>query len=523
MNNLKRVLMLTMCAAILAGCGKEKAGNEDAISTGGGKNQITDKAKDLSLFLIQEGQSWKQDSIVGRKAFEDTNVNLITHSSSNNTDENQAFNLMVASGDMPDIIASGSLERMDKLGVDGGLVPLTDMIEKNAPNIKAFFDEYPDFERVARSADGEIYAIPNYYDYYNMKIGTGFFIRTDWLKALNLDMPETMGELYDVLVAFRDEDPNKTGKKDTVPFFSREQGLILDRLVSLFGAHFEFYVDEGEVKFGPLDTDYKAAVASVNKWYGEGLIDREIFTRGWGAREALLTPNLGGATVDWFGSTASFNEILKDTVDGFEFMPMAPPVIEGDKRSYIFARPIDSDAGWGVSSTSKSPELAVKYLDYWFSEEGRRLWNFGVEGIHYNVVEGVPVFTDYVIKNEDGDNPLKVLRNDGAQLGRMAAHQDYDYEKGWLNKVAISGYEMYQNNGYATDPMPKLKYTDEELKEVSRIMSRVKLYQDEMTQKWVMGVADVNKDYDEFTKRIENLGIGEVLKISQRAYDRVYK
>ena len=60
--------------------------------------------------------------------------------------------------------------------------------------------------------------IPNYND-YEYKTSQGYYIRKDWLRKLELKEPKTVEELYEVLVAFRDQNPNGNGKKDEIPVF----------------------------------------------------------------------------------------------------------------------------------------------------------------------------------------------------------------------------------------------------------------------------------------------------------------
>ena len=63
--------------------------------------------------------------------------------------------------------------------------------------------------------------IPNYNDYENIRTSQGYYIRKDWLRKLGLKEPKTVEELYEVLIAFRDKDPNGNGKKDEIPVFIR--------------------------------------------------------------------------------------------------------------------------------------------------------------------------------------------------------------------------------------------------------------------------------------------------------------
>ena len=174
---------------------------------------------ELSILAIQNGKTFDENWIVFKEAFKDTNVKLKSYSSKNLTDEIQAFNLAVSSGSLPDIISLAYPEKLESLGMDGGIIPLNDLIEKHAPNIKSFFKKYPRYKMDAVAADGNIYFIPDYYDWYAMRAAQGLFIRKDWINKLGLKIPETMEELYDVMIAFKTKDPNQNGKMDEIPYF----------------------------------------------------------------------------------------------------------------------------------------------------------------------------------------------------------------------------------------------------------------------------------------------------------------
>ncbi|MGL5573725.1 MAG: DUF3502 domain-containing protein, partial [Cetobacterium sp.] len=115
--------------------------------------------------------------------------------------------------------------------------------------------------------------------------------------------------------------------------------------------------------------------------------------------------------------------------------------------------------------------------------------------------------------------PLQVLRDKGIQF-RIGALQDYEYEKAWGNPKASEWAEMYMQNGYIVDPMPTLKYTKEENRKIQKINSQLNMAVKEMNQKWILGAVDFNKTYDEFLKRLNEIGLQEAIEINQKAYDR---
>ena len=484
-----------------------------------GKYQITKKPREVSILAIQNGKVFDENWSIFQEAYKDTNIKLVSASSKNLSDEVQAFNLTVASGKLPDIISLAYPERLEDLGMQGGMIPLNDLIDKYAPNIKAFFEKYPRYKKDAVAADGNIYLIPGFYDWYRMKASQGLYIRKDWLNKLNLPVPNTMEEFYQTLKAFKEKDPNGNGIQDEVPYFERTVEYAEKELVGLFGAHTGFYVDGNEVKYGPTQERFKEAMREVIKWYKEGLIDQEIFTRGFQARDYMLRNDLGGCTFDWFSSTTSYNTDpkLKEKIKDFEFVAIAPQLYK-DKRYAPDGRTTNL-GGWGISVTAKNPVEIIKYFDYWFSEKGNELANWGIEGDTFKRDEnGKKYFTDKVMKAEN-KTPLQVLRDEGVQF-RMGMAQDYEYEKAWADPQASEWMEWYTKEGFIVEPMPTVKYTTKENKRFQKIKSQLDMTVKEMCQKWILGSADFDATYDEFVKRLNSVGLQEALEINQKAYER---
>ncbi|WP_297406375.1 extracellular solute-binding protein [uncultured Cetobacterium sp.] len=487
------------------------------------KAQIVKKPLELSILAMQNGKVFNEEWSIFQEAFKDTNVKLKSYSSKNISDEIQAFNLAISSGKLPDIITLAYPQKLESLGMDGGLIPLNDLINEHAPNIKKFFEKYPKYKKAAKAADGNIYFMPSYYDWYEMKVSQALFIRKDWLDKLNLKTPETMKDFYNVMKAFKTQDPNGNGKADEVPYFERVIEFADKELLGLFGAEFGFYLDGDMIKYGPTSERFKEAMPEVIKWYKEGLIDQEIFTRGFQGRDYMLRNDLGGITFDWITSTSAYNvdtELKKQNKD-FEFVAVTPPEYKGGR--FVPDARYFSTGGWGISATTKNSVEIIKYFDYWFSEKGNELFNWGVEGNTFVRDEnGKKMFTDKVMKNKD-KSPMQVLLDEGIQFNRVGAQQDYEYEKALGNPQSIEWAEKYMKEGYVVDPMPTLKYLPKESRKIQKINSQLGMVVGEMSQKWILGAEDFEKTYPQFIKRLNDMGLQEALEINQKAYDRFNK
>jgi putative aldouronate transport system substrate-binding protein len=398
------------------------------------------------------------------------------------------------------------------------------LIDQHAPHLQAFLKNNPQIARAITAPDGQIYHIPYVPDGQTAR---GWWIRKDWLDKLGLKEPQTVHELETVLRAFRDKDPNGNGKRDEVPWFSGTPEEVY-RLVMLWGARsgisqtdIEFVVKDGRLVHPFAEPEFKNAIKNVARWYDEGLIDKEIFTRKVRAREQLFGSNRGGMTRDWFASTGSYNQpqSVPSRVPGFKVVAIAPPADINGKRIEEDSRKLVMPDGWAISYTNKHPIETIKLFDFYFSPVGRRLANFGVEGQQYDMVDGKPVFKKSFLSS--GRPIASQLRDLGAQAP-IGFPQDYEYEAQWTYQSAREGRELYRAGGYVMPPFPGVNLTREERLIYDRHWPDLKDYMKEMAQNWVLGTRDVDKTWDEYQRTLRKTGLDKVLTVLNQAYKRQY-
>ena len=532
----KRRLMAAAMAAVmlagtLAGCSaksgsdgteaaKEEAGTSQAQTEETLEGSLVSKEpKEFTVFLNFNNMPFDSNWQVWQEAAKRTNISLKGTISLSNSNEEEAFNLMMSSGNLADIIGYVDASSLEKLGRDGGMIPLNDLIKEHAPNIQKVLDEDARFRQTAYSLDGNIYQIPKNQE---LKAAEFWWIRQDWLDKLNLKAPTTVDELHDVLYAFRNEDPNGNGLKDEIPLFDRAGWKQPDEYLYLWDTSLEFYPRDGKMKYEPLEENFKTGVSNMIKWYQEGLIDPEIFTRGASSRDTLLGGDLGGCTHDWV-STANYNSTLQETIPGFQMAAIAPPADQnGVVKERVSRYP---GVGWGISSQCKDPVTVIKFMDYFFTEEGSDLMNWGIEGDTFTRdADGSKHFTDTVLQSEL--TPIGYLRSIGAQY-RIGMCQDGDYEYATMKEDGIEANKLYNGHDeWFDDSLPPyldgkmaLKYTSDDETEYKNIMASIKPYVDEKFQSWILGVNDFDSEYDIFIKELKARGIDRALEINQKAYD----
>jgi len=534
----KRMLlavMVMMCSLSLFAAGeKEQAGKAPAK----GKEAVTAApaptkdgaftlpiAKDpteFTIFLNFNNMPFDANWPVWQEMAKRTNVSLKSVISKSNSNEKEAFNLMLSSGKLADVIGYVNATDLEKLGRDGGLLALNDLIKQYAPHIQWYLENDHKFANTAYSLDGNIYYIPKN---QTLKFAEFWWIRGDWLKKLNLQVPTTVDELHTVLTAFRTQDPNGNGKMDEVPLFDRAGYKMPDEYLYLWDTSTEFYVRNGKVEFQPMEAEFKTGTKNLAAWYKEGLLDPEFFTRGAKARDILMAANQGGMTHDWV-SAANYNLKLQKEYPGLEMIAIAPPA---DQNGVVKERTERfPGVGWGISSQCKDPVTLIKFFDYCFTPEGQELLNWGIEGQTYTKdASGKKTFMDVVLKSPQ--TPVGYLRSLGA-LYRVGCCQDAQYEISVMAPAAQTAAELYESHPewYISEEPPyadgrlDMKLLPEDDAKYKKIMSSVRPYVDEKFQAWILGTSDFDADYPKFIQELKSRGIDEAIAIVQRGYD-IYK
>ena len=417
-----------------------------------------------------------------------------TGRNSNNSNETMTF--LLAQGNIPDTVGGHLIQQpVNQFGSEAAFVPLNDLVTKHAPNIQAFGNSHPSLQQAITAYDGNGFYISYLPD---GQFGRAWVIRQDWLGALRLEQPQNVDEFYEVMVAFRDQNPNGNGEKDETPHFARQWEEV-NRLHTLWDARSSgsetydaFYVKAaGELVHPYAHEAYKVGLTNIAKWYAEGLIDPEFFTRGSSSRDYLPGENLGGVTHDWFASTSGYNASLADKVDGFNFIPFLPPAsVAGVRMEEHHRIPIKPD-GWAISYQAKDPVTVIKYFDFWFTEEGRWLSNFGVEGKTWNMIDGEPVFTDAVLNSGQAVNSQMYL--EGAQVQR-GYWQDFRYEWQWTAPAAREGIELYAANDLL-----------------------------ERQQAWVLGSGSIEEDWDGYINTLNKMYYDDVIEVMNSACQHQHK
>lgn len=423
-------------------------------------------------------------------------------------------NLLFASNELPDALFRSGLSPLEavRYGSAGQLIPLEGLIDEYAPNLKKLMEEYPEIRAGITTPEGHIYAIPG--------IVTLGAARTDkkwinqmWLEKLNLEVPETTDELYDVLLAFRDGDPNGNGKQDEIPMTARVGLAIVAAMSGSFGLDtqlgYNINIENDKVSIWMGSDKNKEMLMYLNKLYKEKLLDPEIFSH----TEAQYLAKQGSGNTGFFFDQTNNNFLsIQDQYTG-----IAPPAGPGGDRMQSQALPIARDFGaFAITSINKYPEVTMRWIDYFYSDEGSTLLRFGREGEHYELKDGIPYYTEDFLK--DITNQAKIT----PYAGGGAPHLISEQVASFINPPQV------QEAQQQLDPfMPKVRYAapmfdEQTAQQVNILRNDIDKYYEEQSTKFIVGALSFDK-WGEFQSTLQKMKIGELEKLYQDAYDKMQK
>ena len=549
---LSLLLIVVMLGSLFIGCGKTD--DKDKVDAGDKKEDKQEDKKDDEKKDDEKKDDEKKDESEDSTLITDTPVTLTywgalnsnasaNYASLNETPlaqelerltgvtieyqhppEGQAdeqFNLMVGSGELPDILERGWFDYPGGQGKaieDGVLIELNDLIDEHAPNFKKLLESDELIDKMSKTDDGKYAMFPFIRGNELNMVFYGPIMRKDWLDDLNLDIPETIDEWTEVLRKF------KTEKGADAPF----QGNDIPRMACAFDIVDGFYLEDGEVKYGPIEPAYKDYLAAMNKWYEEGLIDPDYAALDGTARDAKATSGESGAFFGYGGSTIlRYLTAMKDEDPNYDLTGVPYPAKEKGGKAFSGQKDFPvMNPGWGITTACEEVEIATKWLDFGYSGDGTgiggpgyMLYNFGIEGETYEIVDGYPKYTDFVTDNPDGIAMGHVLGGYTRSIysGPMVQAREYHEQYQHLpQQIEAAKHWLKADDSHRLVPTTP---TSEENEKLVDIMNEVNTYVSEQRLKFIMGQEPLEK-FDEFVEQLKTLGIEDVIEIRNAALKR---
>ncbi len=437
-------------------------------------------------------------------------------------------NLRLASGDFPDVFMLDWTSIMTftdimQYGVQEQiLAPIDPYIEPYSENMGRILEEHPDFADAITATDGHIYGFPRFSECYHCLAYPKFYIRQDWLDALNLEMPTTTDELKDVLTAFVTQDPNGNGQADEIGLLGGtdfnlmlEYGIIGNSFVTV-KPDFWLYTPDGENIDISVTTDaYRDGLIYLNDLYANGLIDPTSFTNDSDqfAQTVRLEPYIVGMyCCDHIGM--GYDTANVDEAKNYQIVP----VLEGPDG----VRQQSQNSGEGqiqgfhavMTVACENPEAVFRMIDHYFYDDYWNMYRFhGPEGTGWDYAEegaknvfGGPA--TYVINQLSSDESDALVTANGFAPGPQADLAEFRA----ASLPYVEGDALYQPENYeqrvALDTMDLLNYIPdwnlqysvfidpENANEYADIQTNLNSYIRSATVQFIMGDRDPNNDAD---------------------------
>jgi putative aldouronate transport system substrate-binding protein len=569
-KSMKRIgallLVAMMVGSTFAGCSKTPSENPDTNTTKTDETQtsntdsnsdsgdnglnelgtfpLCDEQQTFSIMIPQVGTEDVTTSYVNDAYQELTNVKIewiVVPKDS----WAEKLSILMASGDLPDVIAgmdTFNMSATDELiyANQGYLVPISDLLEENSIYFNQVLDEDPEIRNLIAQNDGKIYSLPGIAICYHCNYSQKMYINSTWLNNLGLDMPTTTDEYYNVLKAFKEQDANGNGDpNDEVPLIANSDGwhTQLDGFLmcpfTYNDADNHLAVDDNNKLFYTATTDdYREGLRFLNKLYNEGLLSPESFTNDQATNGKI---NVSNGDFAAFGSYPTAYQIYSGDTMLWKQYDILPPLKgpEGTATTpnYELSRNVIR-GNMVITSAAENPELIMRWVDYFYSLEGT-MFRTGREGIEWRKAEAGEVGfngeqADYVLlktpeddkyyNNIDFTQSIPVNYSQRYREGAVAAEDFRDDSIANGTEIQLfRGTAAYE--AVATEKsLPKLAVSEEQANDYSRIETEIRDFQNEAIVQFITGTMDLDKDWESYVSKLDDIGLQEYLSISNEAY-----
>ena len=400
-------LALIMIAGVFAGC----SGNGGNPSGGSGLDvdpatlqfPLAEKAEISGLTSYPVGsESEPNNRTIFKRLEEKTNVHVNWKAIQSDQWGDKISLEMANLKTLPEFVFSASFNDTDllKYAKQGVIINLEEYIDKYMPNLCKVFEQAPEYRTMCTDADGHIWALPwieqlGYEKTAIQTIGNMPFINKWWLDYLKLDVPHTVDEFEQVLIAFRD---NADALKkefgidgDIIPMSciigsGNEDCRVL---TNGFGEGYgdpddgrHIVVDnDGKVICSAMTEGYRKGCEWLHKLYTEGLIDKEAFTQEWATYVAKGKAGRYGVCFSW--DVANIATVsMDDLIAGEGWIPL--PMLKADVLNLT---PVTGSYTSGfdrgrcvVTVNAKNPALVCAWLDQMYDPMQSPQNNWGTYG-----------------------------------------------------------------------------------------------------------------------------------------------
>jgi putative aldouronate transport system substrate-binding protein len=438
-------------------------------------------------------------------------------------------NLIFASGDYPDAFIASNIPPADQMlyGQQGVLIPHNDLIDEWTVHVKSVLERVEDLKKVLTATDGNIYTLGTDGKCYHCAMSQKLWMYTPWLEALGLESPKTTDELYQVLKAFRDGDPNGNGDTtDEIPLAGATTGwntsvvpFIMNSFIYDDGTD-HLTIDNGDIDVAFNKPEWKDGLAYLKMLNDEELIDSTSFTMQIGqlkqiiekdgvVRVGTVPAGAQGSFISWAGETWHDYWIVEPLV--------GPDGVQGARYA--------STAGPGrfaITSASEMPEVAIRWVDWFYNWEGGVRSRIGREGYEW-------------ARAEPGEKAIDGSQAEWKKLTPIGTIQNFFWGQGnWPQQFTHSkqGGGIIETQLYsATNIMMEYRPDEyvlplwvggDDIQEYSQLRTDINDYVTESTARFITGGLDLGADWDAYLKTLDSMGADRYVELINTWYSAKY-
>lgn len=463
--------------------------------------------------------------------------------------------ISLASGSYPDAymlipwVNQFSQSELLRLGSQGVLVPLQDLIAENGPTITQTLDAVPEYRTLATSPDGNIWGLPEWNDCYHCSYPSKLWMNTTWLDNLGLEQPTTPDELFDVLMAFKNDDPNGNGVADEIPLTANARDSVVPFIMNAFISNAwsiggstqptSLGLDaSGQVQMQPAQDGWRQGLEFLNRLWENDLIDESAFSQDPDAMQSKGNSAEGVLIGSYTGVHPGIFVTIGQEDERDTQYDALPPLTGPGGNNATFVLPSTPGATFVITnkaSEAKQQKL-IEILDYIFTEEGHLQGEFGTEGINWAYAEDGDIALDQeldavwkTLVTEEGDEAA--INNGWGAMAQYASTAEFrnsqvqplevytpeGYERrlfdatGLYDGTDISGIFPYWNAWVPVADAPEL----------STLQTNVENYVSTSTAEFITGARDPGDDaaWQTYVEGLTGIGADRYVEIWQNASD----
>ena len=445
------------------------------------------------------------------------------------------FNLLVASGKYPDIVEFDWLHSYaggpSKAIKDNVIIRLNDLIDKYAPNFSKVLADNPAWRKQVVTDEGDIYAFPFLRGDPVLLTFMGPVIRRDWLDKTGQSVPRTLDDWHTMLGAFKSQN---VGAGSTLPFspwagsipggwnaWYAAGAFLRHAFVGAWGIAMGFYQVNNTVMFGGMQPEFQDFSKLMRSWFSEGLIDPDFPSTDQASFDAKVTSGKLGSMVTLDGNgIGKYAGLVKDPT--FKLLGAPYPIAKaGDKPLLGQRDDIFPGLSAAITTANRHVPESIKELDYGYGDDGHMLFNFGVDGVSYTMVNGYPTYTDELMHNSSLP-PAQAM----SRYIRGNFNGPFVQDKRYIEQY----YQLQEQKDALqtwlepTDDrqMPPVTPTQDESRRFASVMNDVNSRFQELFTRIVSGEEPLDS-LAGLPAQLKTIGIDDAIKIQQAALDRYNK